>query len=149
MGDHEGAGFRSAYRHTGSQRILVAEDDEETRELAIGAFVEDGHEVFGLKGGDELAECLALIVRYSLRVPDLVAVGIPMLRQSEVTALEDVRRTGWTTPVVFMTWFAPLHVRRRVESAGSAVVIAKPLDLTELRSAAVHARAACDATRVV
>jgi FixJ family two-component response regulator len=60
-----------------------------------------------------------------------------------------IRRIGWTTPVVFMTWFAPLHVRRRVESAGSAVVIAKPLDLAELRSAVVHARAASETSRVV
>ena len=58
MGYHEDVGFHRAPHPAGSQRILVAEDDEQTRELAVGAFVEDGHDVFELRGGDELAECL-------------------------------------------------------------------------------------------
>jgi CheY-like chemotaxis protein len=134
-------GSRPASRRAGSQRILVAEDDAQTREMVVGAFVEDDHEVFGLESGDDLAECLTLVARHSLRAPDLIAVGIPMMRHSDVRALEGLRDVGWATPVVFMTWFAPLAVRRRIVRAGSAVVIAKPFDVAELRSAAAHVRA--------
>jgi DNA-binding response OmpR family regulator len=140
-----GVGSRPSLRRTGSQRILVAEDDAQTREQVVDAFVEDDHEVFGLESGDDLAECLALVARHFLRAPDLVAVGIPMMRHSDVSALEGLREVGWTTPVVFMTWFAPLHVRRRIVRAGSAVVIAKPFDVAELRSAAAHVCAHVDA----
>ena len=46
-------GSRPARRRTGSQRILVAEDDVQTREQVVDAFVEDDHEVFGLESGDD------------------------------------------------------------------------------------------------
>lgn len=122
------------------QRILVAEDDEETRDLVVRAFVEDGHDVFGLEGETELAECLDAIARSALRPPDLIAMGVRMAWHSGVDLLEGIRSDGWATPVVLMTWSAPGSVRLQIERAGAAAVVAKPFNLTELRRAARHAR---------
>src|ERR1035438_4447896 len=58
-----------------SPRVLVAEDDEETRDMVVTAFVEDGYDVYGLDGEEGLTECLGIIALNSLRAPDLIAVG--------------------------------------------------------------------------
>jgi CheY-like chemotaxis protein len=124
-----------------SQRILVAEDDDETRDLVATAFVEDGHDVYELDGEAALAECLEIIAGYSLRAPDLIAVGVRMAWHSGIDLVEGIRSAGWMTPVVLMTWSAPRSVRSRVESAGLAALVGKPFNATELRSAARRARA--------
>ena len=122
------------------QRILVAEDDDETRDLVVTAFVADGHEVYGLDGEAALTECLEIIGRYSLRAPDLIAVGVRMAWHSGLDLVEGIRSAGWTTPVVLMTWSAPRGLRQRVEGAGPAALVAKPFNVTELRHAARRAR---------
>jgi DNA-binding response OmpR family regulator len=122
------------------QRVLVAEDDEETRDLAVTAFAGDGHDVFGLKGEAELVECLEIIARHSLRSPDLIAVGVSMAWHSGIDLVEEIRGAGWTTPLVLMTWSLRGDVRSRVEGIGAAVVVAKPFNVAELRNAARRAR---------
>lgn len=123
-----------------SQRILVAEDDEETRELVVTAFVEDGHDVYALDGELALGESLSIITRHSLRPPDLIAVGVGMAWHSGIDLVDDIRTAGWTTPVVLMTWFVHKNMRSRLERAGPAALVAKPFNVTQLRGAA---RLAC------
>jgi DNA-binding response OmpR family regulator len=122
------------------ERILVAEDDEGTRELVVRAFVEDGHDVYTLDGEVALGESLSIVTRDSLRAPDLIAVGVGMAWHSGIDLVDEIRSAGWTTPIVLMTWFVPRNLRARLEMAGSAALVAKPFNMTELRSAARHAR---------
>jgi DNA-binding response OmpR family regulator len=130
---------QTAQPGTPSRRILVAEDDEETRRMVVTAFVEDGHDVYGLDGEVALGETLSIITRHRLRVPDLIAVGVRMAWHSGIDLVDDLRSAGWTTPVVLMTWFAPRNLRSRLEKAGPAALVAKPFNVTELRGAARHA----------
>jgi DNA-binding response OmpR family regulator len=123
-----------------AQRILVAEDDDETRDLVVTAFVEDGCDVYGLDGEAALTECLDIIRRYSLRAPDLIAVGVGMAWHSGIDLLDGIRSAGWSTPVILMTWSVPREVRYRVQKAGPAALVGKPFNATELRSAARRAR---------
>jgi CheY-like chemotaxis protein len=123
-----------------SKRILVAEGDEETRELVVTAFVEDGHDVYALDGELALGESLSIIKRHALRAPDLIAVGVGMAWHSGIDLVDDIRSAGWTTPVVLMTWFAPKNLRSRLQRAGPAALVAKPFNVTQLRGAA---RLAC------
>jgi DNA-binding response OmpR family regulator len=122
------------------QRVLVAEDDAETRDLVVTAFAAEGHDVFGLRGEAELVECLDIIARHSLRSPDLIAIGVSMAWHSGIDLVENVRSAGWTTPLVLMTWSMRGDLRSRVEVVGSAVVVAKPIRVAELRGAARRAR---------
>jgi DNA-binding response OmpR family regulator len=132
--------LRQARPAVPAQRILVAEDDEDTRELVVTAFVEDGHDVYAMDGEVALGESLSIITRHSLRAPDLIAVGVGMAWHSGIDLVDDIRRAGWTTPVVLTTWFVPRNLRARLEMAGSAALVAKPFNMTELRSAARRAR---------
>jgi CheY-like chemotaxis protein len=141
------APFRRAPLAARSQRILVAEEDEETRELVVGAFVDEGHDVFGLEGEAELAECLGMIALNALRPPDLIAMGVRMAWHSGIDLLEGIRSEGWATPVVLMTWSAPGSVRHQVQRAGAAAVVAKPFNVTELRRAARCARTKVSGSR--
>jgi CheY-like chemotaxis protein len=139
--DRRGPSLRQARRPAApSQRILVAEDDEETRELVVTTFVEDGHDVYALDGELALGEALSIITRHSLRAPDLIAVGVGMAWHSGVDLVDDIRTAGWSTPVVLMTWFVPKNLRSRLEGAGAAALVAKPFNVTQLRGAA---RLAC------
>ena len=121
------------------RRVLVADDDEETRELVVTAFVEDGHDVYALDGEGALNEALSIIARHSLRVPDLIAVGVGMAWHSGIDIVDDIRSAGWTAPVVLMTWFVHRNMRSRLEHVGSAALVAKPFNVTELRGAVRHA----------
>jgi CheY-like chemotaxis protein len=127
-----------------TQRVLVSEPDEETRDLVTTTFVEDGHDVYGLDGEVSLSECLEIIQRHALRVPDLLVIGVDMAWHSGADLVESVRSAGWTTPVVLMTWSVPADLRLRVERAGSAQLVRKPFNATELRRAA---RRACESLR--
>jgi CheY-like chemotaxis protein len=122
------------------QRVLVADNDDETRDLVVTAFVEDGHDVFGLDGEADLAESLEIIARHSLRAPDLIAVGVDMAWHSGIDLVEGIRSAGWMTPIVLMTWSVPPGLRARVERAGRATLVGKPFHVTELRGAARRAR---------
>jgi DNA-binding response OmpR family regulator len=123
-----------------AQRILVAEDDEETRDVVVTAFLEEGHDVYGLDGEAGLTECLGIIARHRLRAPDLIAVGVRMAWHSGVDLVEEIRSAGWETPVVLMTWAAPRNARYVVERAGAVALVCKPFLVSELRSAARRAR---------
>ncbi len=118
-----------------AQRILVAEDDEDTRNVVVTALVEEGYDVIAVEDGRQLVECLEIIARDALRSPDLIAMDIHMPGPSGLELLDGLRSAGWVTPVVIMSSTVSREVRARVERAGAAAVIEKPFDLFELRAA--------------
>jgi DNA-binding response OmpR family regulator len=132
-----------ATRQVLPRRIFVAEDDDDTRTLVVTAFVEDGHDVVGLRDGAELLECLDMVARDALRAPDLLAMGAGVAGRSEIELLERIRRSGWQTPTVVMSWIASSRMRARVDLAAPAALLTKPFNMAELRrtSSRVLARA--------
>lgn len=128
-----------------SQRIFVAEQDEETLDLIVSAFVEDGWDAYGMDGETALAECLEIIAHHALRPPDLIVVGVGMAWHSGIDLVEAVRSAGFATPVVLLTWSIPTDLRLRIERAGAAALVRKPFNVTELRSAVRRARASLHA----
>jgi two-component system response regulator TctD len=128
--------LRPADRQVWPRRIFVAEDDDDAREGVVASFVEDGHDVVGLRNGAELVECLDLVARESLRAPDLIALGTGAGQRSEIDLLEGLRSRGLKTPVVLMSWTASSRMRARVDLAGAAVLLTKPFNRAELRRTA-------------
>jgi CheY-like chemotaxis protein len=123
------------------ERILVAEDDETTREVLVAALVDEGHEVAAVASGGEFMAWLEGVARSPVRAPDLIALDVCLPGRSGIELLEQLRRDGWTTPVVLMTGFASRNLCARAEGAGGVAVIEKPFELKELRAAALRARA--------
>jgi len=132
------------------KRVLIADDDVVAREAIGEVLVEDGDDVIGVENGMQVLECMEIMQRDRLRVPDLIVMDVCMPGGSGVDVLEELRRAGWTTPVVLMTAFASADARARARQVGWAIVIEKPFTLDDLWMAADFARRRCRApdTRV-
>ena len=123
---------RPARRGAPPNRVIVADDDDATREAVVSALVDDGHDVIGLTDGTQVIECLEIFSRDGLRPPDLIALDVRMLGSSGIDFLEDIRRAGWAIPVVLMTVHDASELRSRVEGTGLATIIEKPFATQEL-----------------
>jgi CheY-like chemotaxis protein len=118
-------------------RILIADDDNDSRELLAIFFGMEGHDV--LKASDG-AEALRLAASFR---PDVVCTDIWMPRLTGIELLAQLRRDPITSTVaVFAVTAVPLENRRRLERLGFDRVFPKPIDLGAL-SASIRAIAAC------
>jgi two-component system response regulator AtoC len=117
-------------------RILVAEDDTDTRWLVSTALRCDGHEVIELRdGGRMLVEVASAYGASGLNpICDMFVSDLRMPVCNGIEILEAVRRVRWKTPYIVMTAFADPATRRHIESLG-AMLFEKPFDIAELRAA--------------
>jgi DNA-binding response OmpR family regulator len=117
-------------------RILVAEDDADTRWLVATALRCDGHDVIEARdGGRMLVEVAAAYGTSGLNpVCDMFVSDICMPVCNGIEILEAVRRVRWNTPYIVMTAFADPATRRHIEGLG-ALLFEKPFDIVELRTA--------------
>src|SRR5690348_7915146 len=101
-------------------RILVAEDDDLTRELLVKVLRREGYSVVDVVDGAEAIERLA---RDSF---ELVLSDIQMARASGLEILEQVTRSGVDTPVVLITAYAEPGAAMDAIARGAADYLAKP-----------------------
>ena len=123
-----------------SLRILVVDDDENTRTLARKALIQGGHRVFEAAGG---AEALQLIQR---RRPDLVILDLVMPQVDGVTVLRALRSQKETQalPVLVLTSLDDEASTRTSFELGATDFLNKPFTSPQLdaRVRACFARAA-------
>ena len=107
-------------------RILVVDDDEETRELVGHALQREGYGVV-LAPGLESAQKAIDDARF-----DVVVLDVMLGQQSGLDLCTQLRRGGMETPILFLS--ARGTVRARVEGldAGGDDYLAKPFALREL-----------------
>lgn len=125
-------------------RIILAEDDDEMRDLIASSLQKDGYEVTLAKDGSEL------LARLAFQEFDVVISDIRMPGVSGMNVLEGLRDARWTVPVILMTAFGDEETRARVESK-DAVLFDKPFDVDDLRTAImnlVHGRKTTELMRV-
>ena len=117
-------------------RIIVAEDDSETRWLVTEALRVDGYEVTSLSDGGRLLVTLAheMVDRNGADLMDLLVSDIRMPVCSGMQILEQLRAAHWSMPVILMTAFGDAAARDHARSLG-AVLFDKPFDLDDLRMA--------------
>src|SRR5882762_5893512 len=108
--------------------ILVAEDDDLTRELLERVMRRDGHQVTGVADG---AEALAAL---ETRGFDLILSDIQMSGASGLELLERASTTMPDTPVVLITAYAEADAAMDAITRGAADYLAKPVDVALLRS---------------
>ena len=111
-----------------SRRVVVVEDDPETREFVARALREDGHEVRSAARA-ESARKLVQAGEVDLVVLD---VGLPGISGLDLCA--ELRRDGAAVPILMLT--ARTDVASRVEGleAGADDYLGKPFALAELRA---------------
>jgi CheY-like chemotaxis protein len=118
-------------------RLLLAEDDTELRALLASSLREDGFEVVEVADGNALVDRLsdAMAADGSLDGYDVVVSDIRMPGFSALEVMIGMRRMLFRTPVVLITAFGDPKTHERAKRLGASLVIDKPFDVDELRSA--------------
>jgi CheY-like chemotaxis protein len=118
--------------------VLLAEDNDEMRQLLVGVLKRDGYQIVEARDGREL---LALLDEADpsgdSSTIDLVVSDIRMPLADGLTVLARLRQLDWSTPVILITAFGSPETHARARELGAAIVLDKPFELDELRHA-VH-----------
>jgi DNA-binding NtrC family response regulator len=116
-------------------RILIAEDDDMTRELLAKVLRRERYEVVEVADG---AEALERIARGAERF-DLVLSDIQMARASGMEILDAVGQIAAPMPVVLITAYAEPGAAMDAIARGAADYLAKPVDVVALRTTVARA----------
>lgn len=122
------------YRVSSASRpvsIVLAEDHAELRELLARELETEGVLVDSVADG-ESAIARALDPRFPT---DAVVTDIQMPRKTGIDVLRTLRTSGLATPVILLTAFVEDVDRDEIERFGGAVLLQKPFDFDDLRTA--------------
>jgi len=116
-------------------RVLVVDDEPDTRELVAALLTTCGAEVVSVSSGTEALDQMKQ-QRFDLLISD---IGMPEMNGYEL--IERIRQLGkehgGRTPAVALTAYAGIDDRKRALAAGYGMHIPKPFVAAELISAAV------------
>ncbi|MFO0947970.1 MAG: response regulator [Planctomycetota bacterium] len=110
-------------------RILIAEDDPNTREFLNMGLTSLGHDVVGetAEGADLVEKCLALR-------PDLVLSDINMPGMDGIEAAQRILARD-PTPIILISGYHDAELLKRVESCGAMGYLVKPIKSVDLEAA--------------
>ncbi len=121
-------------------RVLVADDDDEVRDLVSETLRDDGYEVHEATDGLALLELIGSMLLgeptaqpFELIISDVRLPG----GVSGLDMLAGIRRADWSLPVLLVTGYGDAAVYEEAARLG-AWVLDKPLDLDDLRTAAFN-----------
>jgi CheY-like chemotaxis protein len=121
-------------------RVLVADDDDDMRDLVARTLRDDGYDVREVRDGEELLAQLEDALDRPDERPDVVLTDVMMPRLSGLGVLDALRRARVHFPVVLMTVLKDDSVYLVARRLGAVGVINKPFDMDDLRTAIVNAR---------
>ena len=125
-----------AVRPRPGTRVLVADDDDDMRDMILTTLRGDGYEVEGARDGlDVLLRVAASALgghSYAAIVSDL---RMPVMGGFDTC--KRLREAGIETPILVMTAFSDGVVRERLHDL-QVQVLEKPFDLDDLRAAVMH-----------
>jgi CheY-like chemotaxis protein len=107
---------------------VVADDDDDARELMASALRRAGFGVREARDGDELVDTVNENANRSL----LVVSDIGMPRTDGISATRVLRTSKPKIPIVLVTAFADGQTLLKAQKAGADFVMQKPLELAEL-----------------
>lgn len=121
-------------------RVLVADDDSDTREALAQALRCDGYEVIEAQNGWELLQLLADPGQDPSAI-DLVISDVRMPGKNGLDVLAGLRWANGSTPFILITGFGDLQMHAEARRLGAAAVLAKPFELDQLRTVVLNALA--------
>lgn len=107
-------------------RILIVDDDVDSREMLMFALEGEGAEVISVGSVADAIEILAQ------QQPDLLISDIRMPGEDGYSLLRQMREKAPEIPAIAVTAFARVEDREDALAAGFQCHIAKPIDLVEL-----------------
>jgi CheY-like chemotaxis protein len=121
--------------HRGNMtRVLVAEDDDDMRELIIQGLEGPDRRVIPAEDGFELLDYLALCTpNGNLPLPDLIVTDFNMPGRDALDVLEKTRALGVRVPVVVITGHTDPGLKERARALGAELVLNKPFELDVLK----------------
>ncbi len=108
-------------------KILIAEDDGETRELLVDYLEQEGYDVVAVKDGED-----ALAVIHKQEV-DVLLTDLKMPRLDGMSLLSKVKTEKPGIVVLMMTGYACVDTAVKAMKLGAEDYITKPVNLEELR----------------
>jgi DNA-binding response OmpR family regulator len=121
-------------------RVLLAEDDDELRELLASTLTKDGYEVIQVADGTGLFDYLSAVhIREGHAEPiDLIVTDIQMPGWTGLQVLQSIRERDWATPVILITGFGNREVHKEASRLGATAFFDKPFDVDDLRTAVLN-----------
>ena len=111
-------------------RVLVAENDDDTRALIAELLLGDGRDVVEVASGEELLQ--VLIEQTASTWPkeafDVIVTEQRMPKGNGLDMIERLRRAGCATPVLLITAFVDERLRGRADDLETMVMV-KPFPL--------------------
>jgi DNA-binding response OmpR family regulator len=113
--------------------VLVAEDDEEMRDLLRSTLLEAGFDVIDKPNGTEAMNLLRAIVDHPEKGRlDMAVLDVNMPGASGIRLLSWIRRAMSSVPVVLITAFGSPQFHEQAERMGASKVFDKPFPLSSL-----------------
>lgn len=107
-------------------RILIAEDDKELNRMLCKALTSEGYGVDSCQNGEDAIQ-YATGTQYDLVIMDVMMPGTDGL-----TAVEEMRRLGVVTPILFLSARSALEDKVKGLEVGGDYYLVKPFQLPEL-----------------
>jgi CheY-like chemotaxis protein len=125
------------------QIVVVAEDDDELRELLVTALESETRQIVEMEDGAELRDYLEFIAGRGVQgtLPDLILTDVHMPGASGLEVVSWARARGVRCPFVILTGFADDRLLEAAKNVGNTRVLSKPQTLEAIRSAAAEALA--------
>lgn len=115
-------------------RVLLAEDDVDTRKMLKHVLLFAGYDVIEVEDGLELMSYLSSSAVDEALPPDVIVADIRMPYFSGLEMLRSVQRCSIEAPVVLISAFCDENTRSLAEQGGAAALLAKPLGAEQLLS---------------
>src|SRR5690606_30011840 len=113
-------------------RILIIDDDRAFRVGTRALLMDEGYQVDAAASGDEG------IARLQSERYQLVLLDLKMEGRSGLSVLEEIRRSGYTVPVLMLTGYATVDSAVQALKLGADDYLTKPCDNELLRSKIRH-----------
>lgn len=117
----------------GKMRVVLADDDDDWRDLLAGSLEQAGYSVEQATDGRELRTLLEA-AEANGQAPDLVVSDHLMPHLTGLEVLAWVSQHAPETPFVILSALAVPYIREPALRLGAAAVIEKPIDVASLQT---------------